>query len=141
MNKQELMKVKEDELLKLHERKLYFKDLFISTGAEVYQKFESDIDEQIPKLEGEIETLRDEISTTVKDGKEVEMDSYTKNFLKKYVAKKWQHTIVNVDHDVYDGYFVSLTDDYIFRSTDCHTASAPTINDIKKDIRTIVRVE
>lgn len=141
MNKQELMKVKEEELLKLHERKLYFKNLFISTGVEVYRKFEKDIDEQIPQLEEEIETLRKAISTIGQDKKNVEMDSYTKNFLKKYVPKKYQHTIVAVDHDVYDGYFVSLTDEYIFRSTDCHTASAPTISDIKRDIRTIVRVE
>src|SRR5699024_12331740 len=101
------MKVKEEELLKLHERKLYFKDLFISTGVEVYQKFEKDIDEQIPQLEEEIETLRKAISTIGKDKKNVEMDSYTKNFLNKNETKKYQNTIVAINIDVYTGIFVS----------------------------------
>ncbi|WP_239704882.1 hypothetical protein [Mammaliicoccus sp. E-M24] len=66
-------------------------------------------------------------------------DDYTLNFLNKYVPKKHHNAIIQVDYDKLDGYFIYLSDDYIFSTTDGHYMNGLTLNEIKKEFKYIVK--
>lgn len=69
---------------------------------------------------------------------EYQKNAYTIEFLNKYVPKKYHDAILAVDKDSWDGYFISLSDDYVSSFTQCHTISEQTLAEVKKQFKYIM---
>lgn len=111
-------------------RKLELK--MIIENNELAMEFEDLTQEEIKQAQKEIKQAKLELSNLNKD-------DYTLNFLNKYVPKKHHVAIMQVDYDSLDGYFIYLTDDYIFSTTEGHYMNALTLKEIKKEFKYIVK--
>lgn len=64
----------------------------------------------------------------------------TNELIEKYIPKKYQSAVVDIYKDM-DGWWIELSNDFISTSTETHTIHEYTLADLKKQFKTITKVE